>query len=340
MGQAISSTQFYLYGRQHFTQTGYAKHMKKYTGPVQSSASIKVGDEGADGVSMDGRVVVITGANSGVGKELATYAAAKNAKVYMLCRSKERAEKARQEIVESTSNENINILLADLGELEEVRRVTSELQAKEDKVDVLVCNAGILCNDKRMTKEGNELTFALHLLGGTYLLSQLLIPQLEAAKETSRVIITTSGGMYNAKFPDWATATSSEGASHKYDGQFAYSYAKRGQVLYAEEMTKAKPDIKWVTTHPGWTMTPAVDDAYGDNKKYLEPMRTPWEGAEGIAWLMGAKKDDLEGGELYLDRKTSPKHLAGPAFSEGSFTKNSREEVNEMMTKLKEAAGL
>jgi len=75
------------------------------------------GMEGADGVDMEGRVVIITGANSGIGKELATYAAAKGAKVIMICRSQERGQAALQEIKDKTSNPDIWLVVADVGEL-------------------------------------------------------------------------------------------------------------------------------------------------------------------------------------------------------------------------------
>ena len=114
MGAAISTTQFYLYGRKNFTQTGYLKHLAKYTSPVQDSPAIGIGQEGADGVNLTDKVVVITGANSGIGKDVATYAAAKSAKVYMFCRSKDRAEKARKEIVEATKNDSVEVILIDL----------------------------------------------------------------------------------------------------------------------------------------------------------------------------------------------------------------------------------
>lgn len=226
-----------------------------------------------------------------------------------------------------------------MGELAQVRNVVSELQGQEKCVDVLVCNAGVLLNDKKLTSEGMEVTFASHFLGGSYLLSQLLIPSLKEST-SPRVIFVSSGGMYNTKFPDWPTATSSEASTHKYDGQFAYSYAKRGQVLLAERLTNDVPDITWVSTHPGWSDTPAVDEAFGDLKKYLEPLRSTWEGAEGIAWLMAADRSELESGSFYLDRRPQRKHIAGPFFSEGSYTKNTEKEVDEMMAKLKEASGI
>jgi len=214
-----------------------------------------------------------------------------------------------------------------------VRKAVQELQEKENKVDVLVCNGGVLLNEKRTTGEGNEVTFASHLLGGSYLLSQLLLPQFNAA-EDPRIIFVSSGGMYTSPFPDWPTATSSEGATHEYDGNLAYAYAKRGQVILAEEYTKLYPGIKTVSCHPGWTLTPAVDLAYGENKKYLEPMRTTWQGAEGIGWLMGVNGSELVGGGFYLDRSPQRKHL-GPVTS---YTKNTEKDVEDMMANLKKTA--
>ena len=83
-----------------------------------------------------------------------------------------------------------------------------------------------------------------------------------------------------------------------------------------------------------------MDSAYGDDKKYLEPLRSIWQGAEGIAWLMGAPQEEIKSREFYLDRTTQAKHIAGPFFSEGSFTKNTESDVDEMMAQLKKAAGL
>lgn len=337
MGQAISSSQFYVYGKKHFTRTGYLKHIKGYDAPVQTEAVIKAGSPGADGVDLSGKVIVVTGANSGIGKEIATYAASKNAKVYLLCRSQTRAESARDEILSQTATppSNLPILLADVSILSQVRRVADELRSAEEKIDCLVCNAGVLLNEKTLTEEGNEVTLASHLIGGSYLLGTLLYERLAAAKE-GRVVFVSSGGMYNSKFPSWDVAMSEK----SYDGNLAYSYAKRGQVLLAERWTRDRPDVCWVSAHPGWTNTPAVDLAYGESKKYLEPMRSTWEGSEGITWLLSASCDKLQSGAFYLDRKPQRKHLSGPFMTEGSFTKNTEKEVDEMMENLMKACGL
>jgi dehydrogenase/reductase SDR family protein 12 len=120
--------------------------------------------------------------------------------------------------------------------------------------------------------------------------------------------------MYNTKFPDWDVATATS-PGHKFNGQLAYSYAKRGQVLLAEqwaaEAKASESRVKYVSVHPGWTDTPGVEAAFGSKKKYLEPMRTMWQGTEGIAWLCAAPADKIEPGAFYLDRTPQPKHIAG-----------------------------
>jgi dehydrogenase/reductase SDR family member 12 len=322
------------------TRTGYLKHVKSYyEQPPQPAASVKAGQEGADTVDLTGKVVVVTGANSGLGKQVATYAASKNARVYMLCRSLDRANAARDEIKALTDNEP-TVVVVDVGELAQVRRAAQELQAKEPSIHALVCNAGVLLNDRQVTAEGTEVTFAAHLLGGSYLLTQLLLPQLKAAEGgAGRAIVVTSGGMYNFRLPEWDVLTSVS-TTVPYNGVNVYAYAKRAQVLMVEKWAQTVPDVTFVTAHPGWADTNAVDEAFGDMKKYLNPLREPWEGAEGISWLLGAPKEQLESGALYLDRKPQPKHLAGPFFTEGSYTKNKPEEVDSFMEKLKEAAGL
>jgi len=136
---------------------------------------------------------MITGANSGIGKEMTKFFASKGATVYMVCRNKERAIAARNELVSVTNNQNIHVLLGDCSLEKDVRRIWNEFSthqiskvgtnacksinsdissSKEDSVllDALICNAGALAKTKTLTDEGVEETFGAHLLFGTYLL--------------------------------------------------------------------------------------------------------------------------------------------------------------------------
>eukprot|EP01031_Cornospumella_fuschlensis_P032064 gene32064-38776_t len=332
-GQFAATSQFYLYGRSHCTRTGWENASKKYPKPdILEDPNL----------NLTGKTYLITGANAGIGKEFSLFAAKKGATVFMVCRNPARAEAARTEIVEKSQSNKVHLLLGDCGLESDIRRIWQEFAAHPDaqtsegqvKLDVLICNAGALLNQKTLTSEGVEVTLATHLLFGTYLLTMLALPALRQTGQ-SRVIAVSSGGMYNTKFPAWDVAAS-YAPTHTYDGQFAYAFAKRGQVLLMERLGEQYPEVTFLSAHPGWTQTEALDAAYGDQKSYLEPLRTTWQGAEGIIYLTVADASTLQKGGFYLDRAPQVKHLAGAFFSEGSFTKNSREEVDDMMRQLEQ----
>jgi dehydrogenase/reductase SDR family protein 12 len=247
-GQFAALSQFYLYGRSKCTKTGWQKAFEKYPKP----------DE-LDAIDLTNRVYIVTGANSGIGFETAYFLAGHNATVYMVCRNAERAEAAKTKIKSSTSNENnVFVLLGDCSLQSDVKRIWQEFlehrffeggDAGTSRLDGILCNAGSLSNDMTVTSEGIETTFAAHLLFGSYLLVSLAMDTLLATPD-SRVIAVSSGGMYNTKFPSWEVATNRLGPE-KYDGQLAYAYAKRGQVLLCEQWAEKYPAVKFASCHPG-----------------------------------------------------------------------------------------
>jgi len=330
MGQAICTTQFFLYGRRQFTRTGWVKAKAKYQEPQL-----------LDTVDLNGKVFLVTGGNSGIGRELVEYLAGRGARVYVVCRNAARGETALSEIRAKHNGCDLRLLIGDCGLQDDVRRFSNELQGKEKVLHGLVCNAGALTHTRMLSQEGVETTFATHLLFGSYLLTGLMLPLLQAAStqgQDPRVIYVSSGGMLNTKFPKWEIASASS-ASTKYDGQLAYAYAKRGQVLLAERLANSTlgQSISFVSAHPGWCDTPGVDSAYGSQKRFLEPMRTLWEGTEGIAWLCATDAKNIVPGSFYLDRNPQAKHIAGPCFTEGSFTKNTPQEVDDMLRRMQAA---
>ncbi len=246
-----------------------------------------------------------------LGYTLASHLFSRGARVYMVCRSKERAEKARQAILTergaSAQPDNLRLLLGDVSLRGDVERVVAELGAQEKSIDCLVCNAGAMLDKRTPTADGVETTFACHFLFGTYWLASKCLPLLERGSDP-RVVVVASGGMYTSKLPSWADVVS--GGSGKFDGQAAYAKAKRVQVAFCERWAKQHPAVKVLCCHPGWTHTPGVDKAYGSFAQWLlEPLRSEWEGTEGIAWLCGAPAEQLKSGEFYLDGKVEPKHL-------------------------------
>lgn len=370
MGQASSTVNFYRYGKQHFTALGYAKHVAEYVRPNPKELEEKYYQK----VAVD-KVFLVTGANSGIGKEVTKRLVDNGATVYMVCRNLERCETAIDDIVKEletkkeaedhpkkTIRERLKFVIGDVALKKDVHSIAEEVMKNESSINGIVCNAGGLGrNEMKVTTEGVEETFACHLLFGTHLLSNLLLGLLKGSipHGTSdpiyqpRVVAITSGGMYNHKFPSWGIATNGTLVEEetpskqivKYDGQMAYVYAKRGQVIWCEEMAKMHPNVLFLSAHPGWTTTPGVDKAYSESEqKWIQPLRSVEEGAEGIVHLLLQAQKPLEdvddenfcypplvNGALYLDRKVEPKHLDG-MFS-GS-TKNSEQERKEIMQLL------
>ncbi|KAJ1396270.1 hypothetical protein B484DRAFT_305773, partial [Ochromonadaceae sp. CCMP2298] len=285
---------FYLYGRKHCTRTGWENARKQY--PKLGPDFLAQGRDSK--IDLSKKVFMVTGANGGIGREITSFLAANNATVYMVCRSAERGLKARDEVAAEAKNEKVHLLLGDCSLEKDVRRGEAGEGAKV-RLDALVCNAGALSKTRSYTPEGVETTFAAHLLFGTYLLGNLAMPTL--THTDGRLVVVSSGGMYNGKFPSWETATNT--GNSKYDGQFAYVHAKRGQVLLCERWAEMFPRVKVVSCHPGWVKTEGVADAYGADAQYLEPLRSLWEGTEGILWLCLAPLQQIQGGAFYLDRK-------------------------------------
>eukprot|EP00928_Gymnodinium_smaydae_P051940 TRINITY_DN3563_c0_g8_i1.p1 TRINITY_DN3563_c0_g8~~TRINITY_DN3563_c0_g8_i1.p1 ORF type:complete len:388 (-),score=37.54 TRINITY_DN3563_c0_g8_i1:272-1435(-) len=343
MGQGIASTQFYLYGKRHFTQSGWEKHSASYPTP-----------DPLDTVDVSGRAYIVTGANAGIGREITSFLARKGGKVYMICRDEARGNSAREDIIsqDGVQPNNLVVVQGDMGLQRDVQRVASSIGSMASQgIDALVCNAGALLNERTLSDEGVEVTFATHLLFGSYLLTKLLLPSLRnaaAQNREPRVVMVSSGGMYNVAFPAWNVAASEQDDATgipSYDGQLAYAYAKRAQVLLCERFAELEKEsqstnaVTFVSAHPGWTGTKAVREAYGESASWLEPMRTTWQGAEGICWLCVTPATELTPGAFYLDREPQVKHMAGPFFTEGSFTKNTREEVDDLLSRLAARTG-
>ena len=94
--------------------------------------------------NLEGKNVIVTGANSGIGYEAAKFAALKNANVYLVCRSKERGEAALKQLLEETKSEKVHLILGEMGEKEELTRIFEEIKERMPRVDFFVHNAGCM----------------------------------------------------------------------------------------------------------------------------------------------------------------------------------------------------
>ena len=150
---------------------------------------------------MSGKTCVITGANTGIGKAAAESLAALGARIVMVCRNRERGERARAEIIEAANRGgrggSADLMIADLSSQADVRAVASDILAAYPQIDVLVNNAGLALPQRELTVDGIERTFAVNYLA-YFMLANLLLPALLAAGR-ARVINVSSAAHGRAK---------------------------------------------------------------------------------------------------------------------------------------------
>jgi len=217
---------------------------------------------------LSGRVIVLTGATSGLGRAAAFRLAAAGATLVLVGRTQQRNVAVVEEIVSDTGNPAITHVVADMGNLNQVRSLADHVLTSHDRLDVLVHNAGALANDRRETSDGVESTIASQVVG-PFLLTSLLLDRL-ADSGTARVLTMSSGGMYTAPL----TVSSLEMDAANYRGSAQYARAKRAQVTL-NEMWAERFDgtgIRFHSLHPGWADTPGVDDALPAFSKLMGPL--------------------------------------------------------------------
>ena len=144
-----------------------------------------------------GKVCIITGSNSGIGKETAIALARMGARIVMVVRDQERGEKARAEIVKQTGSNYVDLMICDLSSMDSIRHFAREFRKKYDRLDVLMNNAGASFSKREVTSEGFERNFAVNYLGPFLLTHELL--NLLKSSAPSRIVNVSSGLAKNGK---------------------------------------------------------------------------------------------------------------------------------------------
>ncbi len=180
---------------------------------------------------MQGRTVLISGANQGIGKASAIALGKMGAKLVLVCRN---AEKARAAIadIEREGAKDVELILGDLSLQSDVRRVAAEFKAKHSRLDVLLNNAGVLVTSRRVTAEGIEETFALNHLG-YFLLTSLLLDVLKASGP-ARVVSVSSRAHERAKM-NWDDL---QFQKTPYSAIGVYSQSKLCNILFTRELAR------------------------------------------------------------------------------------------------------
>ena len=182
-------------------------------------------------MSMQGKVVVVTGSNVGIGLETAVGVAAQEATTILACRNRDKAEAAATEVTGRTWNDDVHVVSLDLADLASVRKAAEEVLSRWDRLDVLVNNAGGTWSQRTLTAQGIEYTFGVNHLGPFYL-TNLLLERLRAGAP-SRVVNVTSVGHHAARRGMRFEDLQSE---KRYEAMEAYCRSKLANVLFTRQL--------------------------------------------------------------------------------------------------------
>lgn len=252
---------------------------------------------------MKDKVVIITGANKGIGKEAAKQIAKLGAKVYMACRSLDSANEAREEIVNETKNQNVFVRHLDLASIDSIIKFAEQFKEEESKLDVLMNNAGLWTKTKKLTELNVEQTFAVNVLGHQ-LLTHLLLDELKNAAP-SRIINTASHYAGGLDIDDINFDKRS------YNETLAYKQTKQANRMLTREWARRleKDNIAVYSLTPGFIPDTELFREQNVVGKFLLKVfaliegRTIEEGADTIVWLASADKIDGINGGFFNQRK-------------------------------------
>lgn len=200
-------------------------------------------------MSMQGKVVVITGSNTGIGLETAVGVASQGATTVLACRNPAKAEAAKQEVVRRTWNDDVHVVVLDLADLASVRKAGDEILSRWDRLDVLVNNAGGTWSQRHVTVQGFEYTMGVSHFGHFSLTRQLL-GRLLASAPARLIAVTSVGHRFAAKGMRFDDLQSEKG----YQAMEVYCRAKLANVLFVRELAR-RFDPRALTAnavHPGW----------------------------------------------------------------------------------------
>ncbi|HET6885041.1 MAG TPA: SDR family oxidoreductase [Rubrobacteraceae bacterium] len=225
--------------------------------------------------------ILVTGATDGLGRRVAFELAGRGATMLLHGRSRERLEATIEEVRRDTGSEKVGFYLADLSSLGEVRALAEEVLAEQDRLDVLINNAGVIAGERGESEDGYELTFAVNYLAH-FLLTRLLLPLLRDSAP-ARIINVASAGQSPVDFDDVML-------EYRYDPMRAYTRSKLAQVMFTFELAQRLRDsgVTVNALHPASLMeTKMVLETFGRSMSTVE------EGAEATVRL--AASPELEG---------------------------------------------
>jgi len=253
---------------------------------------------------MDGKLVLITGGTSGIGKAAAKIIAGMGAEVIVTARSQQKGEAALEEIRSESGNDRVSLLLADLAAQAEVRRLAKEFRASHARLDVLVNNAGLYKARRTETPDGIEMTLAVNYLA-PFLLTNLLLDLLEKSAP-SRVINVSS------EAERWGKIDLDDLQSERrYRGFPVYGKSKLANIMFTIELAERLRGTSVTANcmHPGSVNTNMGRSERGVGillfRTFKPFMRSPERGADTLVYLAVSSEVEGRTGEYFIDREVA-----------------------------------
>ena len=281
--------------------------------------------------SLQNQIALVTGATSGIGQVTATELAKMGAHVIILARNAEKAAAAQQEIKAAAGHDHVDVLLADLADLDQVRRAAAEFNAKYPRLDILVNNAGLILGAHRqVSPQGYELGLATNHLG-PFLLTSLLLDKLRASPAAR--VVNVASTAYRMARPNLADLQS----TRSYGALGVYANTKLYNIMFTQELARRlrSHDIANVTTnalHPGVVASSFGSAANGLMSVFVQLGRpfmiSTAKGAETSVFLASAPEAASTSGG-YFDKKR-----AEPVKSSFNTPEHARQlwELSEQLT--------
>ncbi len=265
--------------------------------------------------NMHGKVCIVTGANSGIGKATALGLAQLDATVVMVCRDKVKGEEAQNEIKEKSGNDAIDLILADLSSQESIRQLAENIQQRYQQLHVLINNAGVVNLTRRETSDGYEMMFAVNYLA-PFLLTSLLLEKLKASAPAR--IVNVSSDSHQAGYIKMEDLQSEK----QYKFMRSYGQSKLALVLFTYELARRLQGTGVTANclHPGFVATNIGQNGVGSVGRSIVKLIfsrlgiSPEEGAKTSIYL--ASSPEIEGVTGKYFAKSIPVRSAPISYDE------------------------
>ncbi|GFF81891.1 hypothetical protein CNMCM6936_006625 [Aspergillus lentulus] len=263
---------------------------------------------------LSGKVILVTGGTAGLGAATVLHLAKHShppAHIYISGRNAQRADELVKQLSASNSTARVSFLPCDLASLSSVNEAAETILSQESRLDILMCNAGIMAQPPSLTKDGYEVQFGTNHLGHALLIRKCL-PLLQRTAEQqeqsdARIIILTSLGFRghpSGGIVFSALKTVQQFHAFGFGPWIRYGQSKLANILYARELARRYPAITCVSIHPGVVSTGLVDNQTRGNRAFvyvttIGKMVKPAEGAYNQLWAATASKEELVNGGFY-----------------------------------------